>query len=164
MVLAAIVTAATALAEPAIAPSPIVPSLTHTLPLSPSVIALLAAAQNRSSIIGDLLDALERSDIVVYVADTMPAPLSGPTSYLSFLSNEAGARYLLVRLDRMRLSASERIVALGHELQHALEVAEAPEVRSARGLAQLYRRIGWESRPDRFETERAQTTGRRVRG
>jgi hypothetical protein len=37
-----------------------------------------------------------------------------------------------------------QIATLGHELQHAVEIAEAPEVVDARSLARFYARVGSE--------------------
>lgn len=116
-------------AQAASAQAPPANPWTHTHPLSSSAIELLADATERSSIVASLLDELEQTDVVVYIVDSMPGVISGPTSYLAFLSLDATARYLLIRIDRFRLSPPERIVSLGHELQHALEVAAAPDVK-----------------------------------
>lgn len=132
--------------------------------LSPGAIELIWESVARSSIVEDLLRQLEETGVVVYLTDVMPGAVSGPVSHLVYLANDETARYVLVRIDRWRSTPFERIALLGHELQHALEVAGAPEVRDARGLAKLYRRIGWESQKDKFETEAAQTVGNRVRG
>jgi hypothetical protein len=139
------------------------PAWTRTRPLSASATELLASATERSSIVATLLDELERSDIIVYLTDLAPPAMNGPMSHLVFLSRDPSSRYLLVRIDHWRLSPAERIALLGHELQHALEIAAAPEVRDSPGLAQLYRRIGWESQKDRFESEAAKAVGNRVR-
>ena len=139
------------------------PRWTRTRPLSPGSAALLAIASERSSIVTTLLEDLEQTDLIVYLADSIPWAVSEPASYLTFLSRDGSARYLLVRIDFQRLSPPERIARLGHELQHALEVSVAPEVKDAAGLAALYRRIGWEGEKDRFETDAARATGNRVR-
>jgi hypothetical protein len=140
------------------------PHWAHTLPISQGAVALVAEAVQRSSILTALLRKLEQTDLVVYVTDVMPTRMPGPASYLTFLSRDATARYLLIRIDHWRVSSPrERIALLGHELQHALEVAAAPEVTDPGGLARLYRRIGWEGQRDQFETEAAQTMGNRVR-
>jgi hypothetical protein len=136
---------------------------TRTRPLNPSAIRLLASAAQSSSIVAGLLDDLELTDIVVYLSDAMPGVESGPASKLVFLAMAGTTRYLLVRVDRWRLSPPERVAQLGHELQHALEVAAAPEVKNAEGLAQLYRRIGWEAQGNRFESEAARSMGHRIR-
>jgi hypothetical protein len=134
----------------------------RTRPLGPGATALLAVGSERSSIIAALLSEVDRTDVVVYVSDLMPGMPVGPTSSMVFLTSDTTGRYLLVRVDSNRLSPSERIEALGHELHHVLEVASAPEVTNAAGMAQLYRRIGWESGVGRFESGGARATGRRV--
>ena len=55
------------------------------------------------------------------------------------------------------------ISALGHELQHALEIAAAPDVRDTVTLRTHYLRIGYE-RMGRgyYETDAALEAGRRV--
>lgn len=120
-------------------------------------------ASDRSAIIAAQLAELEGSDVIVYVSDTMPGVFTGPKSNMVILTTEADVRYLWIRLDTSRLSPTDRITALGHELQHAREVAEAPEVRDSKGLARLYRRIGWESSPNRFESNEAQAVAVRIR-
>lgn len=142
---------------------PAKPTWGRTRGLSPTAQALLVEGSRRSSTINALLAELEQSDLIVDVSDVMPGAGSGPTSYLSFTHYDGASRYVLIRIDRLRLSSHERIIWLGHELQHALEVAAAPEVRDSAGLAQLLRRIGWESVQNRFETLEASMTGNRVR-
>ena len=139
------------------------PPWTHLRALSPSAMELIRESAARSSIVEDLLQQLEETGVVVYLTDVMPGRVTGPASYLVYLANDERVRYLLVRIDRWRTTPDERIALLGHELQHALEVAAAPEVRDAQGLASLYRRIGWEGQKDKFETAAAQTVGNQVR-
>ena len=139
------------------------PPWKHVRALSPGAVELIWEAAARSSIVLDLLQELEETGVVVYLTDRMPGAISGPVSHLVYLSNEGPTRYLLVRIDHWRTTPYERIALLGHELQHALEVAGAPEVTDARGLAKLYRRIGWENQKDKFETAAAQAVGNRVR-
>ena len=72
-------------------------------------------------------------------------------------------RYLRVQI-RADLSRREAIALIGHELQHALEIADAAEVRDSTGLIRLYERIGHASSGDHaYDTEAAQDTGRIVR-
>jgi len=132
-------------------------------PLSEGAAHLLASAREQSSIVAGLLEELERTDVIVYIADLAAPAVHGPLSHMVYLANDASSRYVLVRVDHWRISPSERIALLGHELQHALEVAGAPEVRDALGLKALYKRIGWESQKDRFESEAAKAVANRVR-
>jgi len=139
------------------------PPWQHVRALSTGAVELIWESAARSRIVLDLLRDIEETGVVVYLTDVMPGAISGPVSHLVYLSNDGATRYLLVRIDRWRSTPYERIALLGHELQHALEVARAPEVRDAQGLAKLYRRIGWENQKDKFETAAAQDTGYRVR-
>ena len=59
------------------------------------------------------------------------------------------------------------MATLGHELFHAVEIAETPSVVSAETLADLYSRIGRKTSDSRgvrtFETEAAAAAGLRAR-
>lgn len=50
----------------------------------------------------------------------------------------------------------ELVAILGHELQHAAEIAAAPWVHDAGTLARLYRRIGLRLGSNAFDTAAAQ--------
>jgi hypothetical protein len=70
-------------------------------------------------------------------------------------------------VDERRLGHSNRqISVMAHELQHALEVAEAPEVTDAASLVDLFRRIGYvkaeSGRGIAYETKAARGVGDRV--
>lgn len=134
----------------------------HTRPVTPGAAILLSDAAHRSMIVRSLLSDLEQTDVIVYLSDAMSGFPGEPQAYLAFVTRTAGARYVLVCIHPTGLSAPERIVLLAHELQHALEVARAPEVQDAAGLAQLYRRIGWESHKHQFESRTARIISSRV--
>ncbi len=136
---------------------------THTRPLSPGAAALLADAAARAPVVRALLEELDRTDVVVYLTDKMTGQEGEPRAYLSFVSCAAGLRYLLVRINKWRLQPVDRPVWLGHELEHALEVAAAPDVKDAASLAVLYSHIGWEVKAGRYESEGAREVGNRVR-
>ena len=142
---------------------PIPSNWTHVRPQSREAGLLVDFAADASPLVAKLLDDLEQSDVVVYLTDSMPGVFTGASSSLRFVTTEGSTRYLMIRVDFMRLLASDRVVALGHELQHALEIAAAPGVREEIHIADLYRRIGWEASPDRFESDAAQATSRAVR-
>ena len=63
---------------------------------------------------------------------------------LAFMSAAGGWRYVNIRLS-CRLNAQEEIAALGHELRHAVEVADAPSIVDVESLGEHYRRIGFAS-------------------
>ena len=75
---------------------------------------------------------------------------------------------LLVELETDKVSLEvrkgEMIALIGHELRHAVEVAEAGDVHDQDSLTLLYQRIGERGRGEHlFDTVAAQTTGRQVR-
>ena len=108
-----------------------------------------------------LVDRLEASNVVVYVMyDRSPTPtLAGHTSLLTMA---AGRRYLRVSIDR-RNAGCRLVGMLGHELQHAVEIADAPSAIDHAGVASLYQRIGFRSQGmnvDCFDSAEAILIGR----
>jgi hypothetical protein len=109
--------------------------------------------------VADLLGALERSDLVVIVqVMLMDGALGGDTRLLAATDS---CRYLLLRVHSAR-SPEAQIESLGHELQHALEVAGAPDVRDQAGFVRLLERIGRKTGRGTFETDAAVRVSRRI--
>jgi hypothetical protein len=135
---------------------------THVRPLTKGTATLLADAITRSAIVRGLVEDLGNTDVVVYLQEGNTKPREMHAS-LTFLTSAAGTRYLLVRIDCWREPPWELIAWLGHELQHAMEIALAPEVHDSASLARLYRRIGWPWGFDGFESDLARATGMRIR-
>lgn len=107
-----------------------------------------------------LLRRLEQSDLVIYVeaVSRLPGALDGR---LIIQPPAHGVRYVRIQFTQ-RGNPSETIAVIGHELRHAVEVADATTVVDERGLAALYRRIGIDSGNNLFDTTEARETGRRV--
>jgi hypothetical protein len=122
--------------------------------------ALLEAGFRQSPTVATLIARLERSDLIVYVqqVDRLPNALEGR---LLMLPSAHGVRYVRIQI-ALQASPSASIALIGHELRHAVEVAEAPSVVDQPGLAALYRRIGVEHGHNVFDTIEAQEIGRRV--
>lgn len=117
----------------------------------------------RSEIIRRLLVQLERYDVIAYVA--MQHRLRGHLSgSLTWVVATERFRYVRVSLNP-DLSGEELIATLAHELQHVVEVAQAPLVVDPGTLSALYRRIGIErlSHTEAFDTEAAKRVGEQVR-
>ncbi len=134
----------------------------HVRAVTPGAADLLAQATGRSAVITALLDQLERTDVVVYLSDSMARTAGEPAASLRFMTSAAGIRYVHVLIHSWDAPPWERIAWLGHELQHALEIAKAPEVRDGEGVRRLYGRLGWKS-PAGFESAGALAMGERVR-
>jgi hypothetical protein len=121
---------------------------------------MLHRAVEVSPTIARLVATLDQSDVVVMVQLTwMPSSAGGDTR---LITATAGWRYLIVRVDLTR-SPDEQVEWLGHELQHANEVATATDVRDEVGLAALMARIGRRTGRGTFETDDAVRVGRLVR-
>jgi len=88
----------------------------------------------------DLVERLEQSDVIVYIECGGAWESLG--GRLSFVSAVAGFRYVHVRVARLS-SRDQQIAMIGHELRHAVEVADAPDVVDADSLVREYTRIGF---------------------
>jgi hypothetical protein len=121
---------------------------------------LLERAVSRSPTVARIVGELERTDVLVWVE--MCPPLSGRTGELLLVGTSLKWRYVRIRINRQNLS-DELIACLGHELQHALEIASAPRVRDQIALRQLYERIGWAgSAGEPFDSQAARDVRTRV--
>ena len=129
---------------------------------TPAINTMLANGVRRSSTFARLVREIDATDVIVYVEliSTMPAGLDGR---LTFLTHAGGMRYLRIQVPT-NTGRDDLIAVIGHELQHALEVAENQNVQSSEDLAVLYRLIGVQGAgADRFDTVAARSIGRRVR-
>ena len=133
----------------------------HVRTSDESVRRLLRRGFRDSSTFASLVRRLQRSDVIVYIEDLprLPASLEGR---MMMLPRVHAHRYVRIQIT-LRGSAADAIAILGHELQHAVEVADAAEVDNADGLARLYQRIGIRSGRHLYDTAAAQDKGRTVR-
>lgn len=121
---------------------------------------LVSEGIERSPTIRRLVSELERSDVIVYI-ELRPDMAGGVVGSLRFVAPSATDRFLHISLNR-RHAWSTLLAFLGHELQHAAEVAAAPDVRSADDLRTFYRRTGIRVGRDAYDSTAAQETGRLV--
>ena len=109
----------------------------------------------------NLMARLERSDVIVYVQEVawLPGAIDGR---MMMLSAAHGQRY--IRIQVVRHGAPDDDAALiGHELQHAIEVAEEAGVTDQATLTALYERIGTHGGHHVYDTLAAREVGRTVR-
>ena len=104
---------------------------------------LIADGLNRSSTFRDIVDRLNRSDVVVYVRCQQDVARR-EDGYLKFVSSVGGYRYLQAHI-RYNTSRVRQISLIGHELFHAVEVADAPAVIDVASFERQYARIGFVS-------------------
>jgi len=96
-----------------------------------------------------LVEQLDAAPIQVLVScnSFMPDSLSGR---LQFISSVGGVRYVQVTI-RCSLAPRRQLAFLAHEFQHALEIAENPEIADADSMESYYADIGFATRVDGVE-------------
>jgi hypothetical protein len=104
------------------------------------IVKAMEEARRRSSTFRGLVDRVERSDLIVYV-ESGHCGSSQVLSCVALASAAHAVRYLRITIDT---DHSRQIITsqIAHELQHAVEIADAPSVVDNEGLRTLYRRIG----------------------
>lgn len=128
--------------------------------LDPEATRVFKEALATSPTVTRMVERLQDTDLIVVIE---AAPLEKVTrGQVRIVAAVAGVRYLRIRLTIPLLPTIATSV-LGHELQHALEIAAMPEVCDEVSLWYAYRRIGFATRAGGyFETEAALATGERV--
>jgi hypothetical protein len=128
---------------------------------------VVASGIERSPTFRRIVDRLERSDVIVEVqcGHFVGSQRAGRTVLLSALP---GVRYVLIEV-ACWASTGPSLHMIGHELRHALEIADAAWVVDGPTLSLLYQNIGFPTRGmaarqafGEFETEDALEAGERV--
>jgi len=136
----------------------------HVRASEPRMRSAVSSGIARSTFFAGLVARLDASDVIAYVETDclMPESLQGR---LTFMSIGGGRRYLMIQI-ACALTGSGQIAMIGHELQHAVEIANAESVVDAASLGAEYRRIGFASRSQRpgcgYDSRAAIDAGYRV--
>ncbi len=145
-----------------VAPSAALDSPTrHIRTTDAYVRAMLKEGFYKSPTFARLVSRLERSDLIVYVELVQELP-DGIEGRMLMLPRAHDTRYVRIQIGRLA-SMNDLIALLGHELQHATELADAPDVIDMNRFEALYSRIGLNTGWHQYETAAAQETTRRVR-
>jgi hypothetical protein len=134
----------------------------HVRTLDSKLSTLISEGARRSPLLRTLVSRLNRSTVFVYIQPrVLPGNLSGR---LTFVGGGRPWRYLRVEIE-CRQSTASQVGALGHELQHAVEIADRPAAVDPSSLRALYRAIGFATDDSglRFESNAAKDAGNRVR-
>ena len=129
--------------------------------MQPRVEKLIRTGMERSPSFRRLVRRLEQSDVIVYI-DARYDLRVGVGASMRFLATSASDRFVRIQLDA-RHNSNVLVALLGHELQHAVEVADNAAVRSADDLRVFYRDTGLRTGPDSFDSEAAREMGYLVR-
>jgi hypothetical protein len=135
----------------------------HVRALNAASGGLMADAQQKSATVRELFTKLEASNLVTYVR-IVPVEDGTPESGLSFVGSSKVRRYVLVSISGSA-TADRQIELLGHELQHAVEVAGLPWVQNDGQFQDMMRIMGWRdaSAARGYETAAANLTENRIR-
>lgn len=132
-------------------------------PLDPTVAAFILRGQAASPAFRRLVAALERSDVIVHV-EQVNRPGDGLAASTRFVTRAGGQRYVRITLYG-NWSVYQTISLIGHELQHAGEVASAGWVVDQETCLELFSSIGHRTcNPRRvcYETDAAIAAGAEV--
>jgi hypothetical protein len=134
----------------------------HVRTMNADVQRLLASGIDRSPTFHAMMARLEGTDVIVYIEPVpmLPGTLVGRLVMLPYGGSQ---RYLRIQVT-FGQSSADTIALIGHELRHALEIAEARNVVDEKDLIALYRRIGDRAREGlhQYDTAAARSTGQRV--
>jgi hypothetical protein len=102
------------------------------------ITALVSLGLSCSATFRRLVEALDQSDVIVYVEPKLTRQALG--GYLTHnVVTAGGHRYLRVMID-VGGPNGRLVPLLAHELQHAVEVSQDPDARDPDGLERLFRR------------------------
>jgi len=133
----------------------------HVRVEAPRLRQIVDAASIASPTLRALIAHIESSDVVAYVSCDMRL-LSRTAGRLSFVGSAAGTRYVQIQVGY--IGASTRQAALiGHELQHAVEVADSPAMIDTTTFDREYARIGFLNAYTREDGGRSYETTRAIR-
>ena len=123
---------------------------------------LLLEGLQRSATLRSLVDELDDKDVIVYLEmqPRLRARLAGTLTWIT-----ATPKFRYVRISwNPEIGTNTAIATLGHELQHALEVAREPSIVSAATLEAFYREHGIDMRSHNgWDTIAARDRGDTVR-
>jgi hypothetical protein len=136
--------------------------LSHVRSTDSAILEIVREGSRRSETFRSLVDALNQTGTIVYVE----RGVCGFGHYSACLPHAVtlagNIRYLRILIDSSR--AADMVPLIAHELQHALEIARAPAIRTADDITALFRRIGRSPPcprgvPDCYETSEALAIG-----
>jgi len=141
-------------------------NLTRVRSTDAGMLELLREGSERSATFRSLVDEISRSNGIVYLEFGYCAFGHLDGCVLPFLVSSHGDRYLrLVVTPEKKVTHDQRLGLIAHEMRHALEVLEHPEVVDTETLLELYRKIGTPGlhATNGYETSSAHAAGDAVR-
>jgi len=132
----------------------------HIRATAPVLAHALAEGVLESPTLEALVERIEASDLLVYLTFDR-AMMPSTAGHITLMGTGGGRRYVRLSVNP-RFDGRQRLAILGHELRHAVEIADAGSVIDQPSLASLYRRIGFRSGERSYESDAAIAAGRQV--
>jgi hypothetical protein len=120
------------------------------------IAAAITDAAEHSATFRSMVESIGATDVIVYVREGRCT--LGLRACLAAVQKTPAVRFVFVNVDTKRAVGCELMASIGHELQHALEVAQNPRVVDNDTLAHFYMHLG-PTGSDRFETAAAVRAG-----
>jgi len=126
--------------------------------------ALVIAGIERSPTLRGIADRIEHGDVIVYLGMQPLLRRDHLAGLLTWMTASKRFRYVRVSINP-ELPEKTAIAALGHELQHVLEVIANPSIVDSTSLESFYSRHGISMRvsTNSWDSEAARDAGARVR-
>jgi hypothetical protein len=114
----------------------------HVRSAQPAVASLIREGIHRSATFARLVEILNGSDVVAYIELRWRMPTGLDGYFAHWVAAAGGRRYVCIFVNTEFSAAHDQLIALmGHELQHAVEVAQAPDVESSEAVRDLFKRL-----------------------
>jgi hypothetical protein len=119
---------------------------------NPRIRAAIAEGSSTSPTFRSLVERLQGSTVIIYI-ERGDCTCVRARSCLAFVASTGGVRYLRAHVSLFQ-GQRKLIEQIGHELHHAWEMAEAPEVTSGRAFERFFARLAGKGCPERrcYET------------
>jgi hypothetical protein len=134
----------------------------HLRPADRTDAALVNESLTRSATVRDLVARLNATDVVTYVT-AAPCGQYERDSSIHFVGRSPYQRFMVIKVNDA-LPLDRQIALVGHELQHALDMAPASWIIDSFRMNQYFALAGWKDsglKPG-FETTTAMRTERKV--
>jgi hypothetical protein len=134
----------------------------HLRPADRTDAALVNESLARSATLRDLVARLDATDVVTYVTAAPCAEFERDSS-IHFVGRSPYQRFMVIKVNDA-LPLDRQIALVGHELQHALDMAPASWITDGFRMSQYFALTGWKDSGPKpgFETTTALRTERRV--
>lgn len=140
------------------------PDVPRIRAVDPRLAQMLRFGSSKSASFKAIVDRVEESDVIVHVEPRVPDH-RGARGTLRFVTRAGGFRYLRITITTSS-SLQATVALLGHELEHAAEVAADASVVDQESFERMYRRIGdrctIEGPTRRYDTRAAREAGDRI--